>query len=86
MPRYSERFGQRAAPMSGLIRTDRMKDEPPIGADENGIPIMYATLEEAKAASTARKITGSEDPRDMSRAVSAPTSGQGRAPLGATRE
>jgi hypothetical protein len=72
--------------MSGLIRTDRMKDEPPIGADENGIPIMYATLEEAKAASTARKITGSEDPRDMSRAVSAPTSGQGRAPLGATRE
>jgi hypothetical protein len=62
MPRYSERFGQRAAPMRGLIRTDRMKDEPPIGADENGIPIMYAILEEAKAASTARKITGSEDP------------------------
>jgi hypothetical protein len=48
--------------MRGLIRTDRMKDEPPIGADENGIPIMYAILEEAKAASTARKITGSEDP------------------------
>jgi len=34
-----------------------MKDEPPLGADENGIPIMYATLEEAKAATAARKIT-----------------------------
>ena len=56
---------------SGPIREDRFKDEPPIGADENGNVVLYATIEEAKAATAARKITiikasGSEDPEDLS--------------------